>query len=226
MSAAEVAERDTQPPSDASGELETLQDILYDMLATGIDESTRVSQAEIEGFLHEHARAAKPVEEFRAFFERHGLSLQPEHESAILELPPITTPREPERVTAEKPIELALADIEEIPWKPPAPPSPPWRARWTRPGWLVSGALAIALIVVAFFGYGMIRDLRADLSRASERHQRDHTALQRLSDQAANLESSVAATGELLERVDQKSDLLLDSVLREKTSPAVRKPVP
>lgn len=218
MSAAVLLQRDDRPePQHDSADLEVLQDLLYDMLATGItDEHASVSPAQIEGFLHEHAREAKSAADFRAFFERHGLRMDPgTHESAILELPPITTVREPLRLN-EGPVELSVTDIEEIPWKIPVPPPVPRGLRWGRASGLAVAALGLALIVVSWRGYIMIHELRTDLSRATETHQRDHTTLEKLSDQATTLESSVAATGELIQRVDQKSDLLLDSLLPAK----------
>ena len=54
-----------------------MQDVLYDILATGLDpdQSDAPSEA-IERFLFEHARAPKTADEFRAFFAVHGLSVR------------------------------------------------------------------------------------------------------------------------------------------------------
>lgn len=52
---------------------EQLLDVLYEVLAQGIPPRSSLTQAEVETFLHQHARQTKPVGEMLAFFERHGL---------------------------------------------------------------------------------------------------------------------------------------------------------
>ena len=57
-------------------DVQAMQDVLYDILATGIDpEQAQLPLDAIERFLHEHARANKSPDEFRAFFAQHGLSV-------------------------------------------------------------------------------------------------------------------------------------------------------
>ena len=63
---------------------EVLQDILYEILTNGPDPAAKVTSADIEKFLHEHARSPKPHGEFIKFFNRHGLSMESE-ESIDLE---------------------------------------------------------------------------------------------------------------------------------------------
>jgi hypothetical protein len=215
-------------------DLEMLQDILYDMLASGIDaEQTGVTTDEVERFLHEHAREAKTLSDFQAFFDQHGLDADPRtHESAVLELPPITTLREPassppphslSALAPEPPIELTLADIQENGFETPIPPPPAHRFRAPHAAWIAIGCVAVALLWLAFRGYVTVTALRSELDRASERYQQDRSAIQRLSDQTSTLESNVAATGELVQRVDQKSDVLVDWVTKKKPS---RRPAP
>jgi hypothetical protein len=218
-------------------DLEMLQDILYDMLASGIDaEQTSVATEEVERFLHEHAREAKTLNDFRAFFDRHGLDADPRtHESAVLELPPITTLREPassspSSLTAlapELPIELTLGEIEENGFEPPLLPPARRRFRAPRAAWIAIGCVGIALVLLlAVRGYSTVTELRSELDRASERHQQDRSAIQRLSDQTATLESNVAATGELVQRMDQKSDVLIDLVMTKRNQSRRSAPLP
>jgi hypothetical protein len=219
MGAAGTATRIEHDENSATTD-EMLQDILYDILATGIDaRQTSVAPEDIERFLHEHARAPKSAAEFREFFDRHGLHADTRTaESAILELPPITTPREASPQSVEPPIELTLSDIDpagfaDDPFELKRVPPPPRRVVPRGAAWLIVALLAIAFALLTWRGVATVSELRAEVSRASVRHQQDRSALRRLSDQTANLESSVAATGELVQRMDQKSDLLIDSLL-------------
>jgi hypothetical protein len=242
MGAAGNAKRIAQDDDVFGDDLEMLQDILYDMLATGVDADQPVATTSaIERFLHEHAREPKSLAAFREFFEQHGLHPDAcSHESAVLQLPPITTVREAAAVV-DPPIELELSDLEESGFGrvAVAPPSAPRLGLPSRVAWALLAAVALALIGLGFRGYAMFRDLRAEVSAATQRHQQDRSALQRLSDQAADLESSVAATGELVQRMDQKSDLLLQSLLPESpvgapasrtisggTAPRISRPIP
>jgi hypothetical protein len=227
---------DTLGEARSRQDIEILQDILYDMLASGIDaEQTGVTTDEVERFLHEHAREAKTLSEFQAFFDRHGLDADPRtHESAVLELPPITTLRETSSLppqsltalTAEVPIELTLAEIEENGLQAPISASLPPRFRVPRAVWIAIGCVGVALLVLAFRGYATVTALRSELDRASERHQQDRGAIQRLSDQTATLESNVAATGELVQRMDQKSDVLIDLVMTKRNQSRRSGPLP
>jgi hypothetical protein len=242
MSAAGTAKRIAHEDQDSIGEarsrqdLEMLQDILYDMLASGIDaEPAGVTSAEIERFLHEHAREAKALDDFRAFFDRHGLHADARtHESAVLELPPITTSRDPATspppaltaIPLEVPIELTLADIEESRFETPMPPPVPRRFRAARVAWIALGCVGIVLLAFAWRGYATVTELRSELTRASEHHQQDRSAIQRLSDQTATLESNVAATGELVQRMDQKSDVLIDWLTRRNQQRRAAPPAP
>jgi hypothetical protein len=67
----------------------------------------------------------------------------------------------------------------------------------------------------AYYGYNTIVELRGQVERTNARHEQDRAAIATLQDQAAGLESSVSATGDLLQRVDQKSDFLVQSLLDE-----------
>lgn len=56
---------------------EQLLDVLYEILAQGVDPTNELSVAEVERFLHEHARQKKQLPELLAFFEKHNLSHDP-----------------------------------------------------------------------------------------------------------------------------------------------------
>src|SRR5262245_17784727 len=102
-----IPQLELQPPVPI--DVQAMQDVLYDIIATGIDvEPNDVPSAAIERFLHEHARTPKSVDEFRAFFAEHGLSVRT-RPAAHVALPPIEAPvpvPPPMMVTPEPAIEV------------------------------------------------------------------------------------------------------------------------
>jgi hypothetical protein len=209
-------------PSVASGvaslqdDVQVMQDILYDILANGIDpERSEVPTQAVERFLFEHARAPKSREEFRTFFAAHGLNVgmraAPE---PPLRLPPIQRPSADAGMPAQLPVELASAPSPATVLQLTPPPLP---ARSRKPAllglWAGLAILGCALVAGAYYGYSTIVELRADLQREAQQGHDDRQELKALRDHAAGLESSVAATGELIQRMDQKSDLLINSLV-------------
>lgn len=238
MSAVRAAQSISNEPSALDADVQLMQDVLYDILATGLDpdQSDAPSEA-IERFLFEHARAAKTAEEFRAFFAMHGLSVRTRAQEPValsLALPEITRAVEP--MPARMPVELDATPVEfdASPLEPTEPAEPVTGAhrlvididedfmpatRGNRG--LVAAAWCAALCVVAlcgaaaYYGYNTILTLRGEVERTNVRHEQDRAAISALQDQAAGLETSVSATGDLLQRVDQKSDFLVQSLLDE-----------
>lgn len=210
----------------ADPEVAAMQDVLYDILANGMDpDRADVPTQEVERFLFEHARAPKSRDEFRAFFAAHALSLTTSRAEAGLVLPPIE--RSPERdMPARLPVELSTLaqqapesmfesfEITETRVRKPA-----------RAGLFAVLSCAIAAVgCAAYYGYTTIDQLQHELERTAARGLEQQQALDLLRDRAAGLESSVAATGELVQRMDQKSDLLIDSLLPPEAPPkSVRK---
>ena len=58
------------PKEDAPSESQLL-DVLYEVLAQGVPPKSRLSVAEVERFLHEHARSRKSEAEMLEFFRKH-----------------------------------------------------------------------------------------------------------------------------------------------------------
>jgi hypothetical protein len=213
MSAVRATATFSPDPHALAADVQAMQDVLYDILATGIDpEQNDVPSAEIERFLHEHARSPKSLLEFRAFFAKHGLSVRarPMHQAPALALPPI------ERVEATSVAVLPLdPDASRADPEPRtashalATPAP--RSRLLM--WAAIVSMGAALGFAGFCGYTIIAELRAALDRSRLTHQQDREAIQALRDHAAILESSVTTTGELVQRMDQKNELMLRSLL-------------
>ncbi len=219
MSAVRVAQSRTPRSSTAEADVQAMQDVLYDLLALGVDPDQQdVPSAQIESFLHEHARAPKGREEFLSFFATHGLSLRTSMAYAATEvrLPPLARAEEEPAASVSFPQAHALAEPEPEPATgahralaaAAAPRSGVRIVAWS------AAALALALVGLAgWYGYATVSALRGELQRVRGHAERDRQAVQALRDHAAGLESSVAATSELVQRVDQKSDLLLESLL-------------
>lgn len=209
----------------ALADVQAMQDVLYDILATGIDtDQNDVPSSEIERFLHEHARSPKSLAEFRAFFAEHGLSVRarPTHQPPALVLPPIERAEHaaPETltVTIETDADSDVLEPDTAAHRVALGTSAGFGAApHSRLGpsalWALIGGTTIALAVVLVLGYVTLAELRAELDHSVAHDQQNREAIQTLRERAARLESSATTTGELVERMDQKNDLLLQSLI-------------
>ena len=223
------------PVPSPGANLDAMQDVLYDILANGIDpDQTEVSTKAVEQFLFEHARVPKTEAEFIAFFAAQGLSVRISTHRAptALSLPPLV-PRAPsnDAMPVHLPVELAVAappaprvpvmesplavEITAAPELPQPPPLPaPARSRAAMIAlWTGLASLAAMMVAGAAYGYATITRLEKDLDRAAQETRDNRAELKVLRHDAVGLESSVAATGEMLQRMDQKSDLLIETLL-------------
>jgi hypothetical protein len=212
-------------PSQADNGVQAMQDVLYDILANGMDpDRSEVPVQEVERFLFEHARSPKSRDEFRAFFAEHGLTLRMNIAPAPvgLSLPPIeraAPPPQDRGMPARVPVELALGASAAVqPFQLDSSTlevvNTPRRSRRAAVGVTLASLCVVALLAGAgYYGYTTIIELRGELERTAQHGRSNEVALKALRDHAAGLESSVAATGELVQRMDQKSDLLIDSLL-------------
>jgi hypothetical protein len=239
MSAVRAAQSISSEPHALDDDVQLMQDVLYDILATGLDPESDAPSEAIERFLFEHARTPKGADEFRAFFAAHGLSVRARVQEPVaisLALPEIT--RSSEAMPTRMPVELDASPLDASPIDVDvaeavtgahrltldldedfAPPQRSGRA-------LAVAAWCAALCVVAlcgaaaYYGYTTIHELRGEVARTNERHEQDRAAIATLQDQAAGLESSVSATGDVLQRVDEKSEFLVQSLLEEQAKAA------
>jgi len=214
-----------------SAEVSAMQDQLYEILATGVAPGAETPIEAIEAFLHEHARDPKPREEFTAFFEQHELDASP------TALPPpqegFTLPDLTEVAPVPAAVVQFIGDDDPTPLpsqRPSALPLPiesdlnaPLLAPQPRPQvgalWAGIGLLLVALAGGLWLGYGALQELRQELGEARRRSTDNEAEIGQLRGQAAGIESSVAANGELIQRMDQKSDLMLRSLeTREQAS--------
>lgn len=222
------------PVASEARQVQAMQDLLYDILATGVDsERTDVAIEAIEAFLHEHARTPKPVAEFRAFFAQHGLTSRvPSPVPQVAALPPLRRVAPAQRPlvgpsSVPPPLSPAAsgAPFEESihPVRIDIAPQPIERRR-SRP--LFGLAIAsITLIIAATLYAGSLHlmELRADMARADQEARQNREVIERLRAQTVSFESSLAANGQLIERMEQKSDLVLDSLQRAEEEKAKKK---
>jgi hypothetical protein len=179
----------------------------------------------VEQFLCEHARTPKTLAEFQAFFAAQGLTVRTSAPSlkAAVSLPPLL-PRAPKSddMPVQLPVELQLAAPAPRPIVAESPlaveiasePPPPARRKPIYIAmWASLAVLGAMLAAAASYGYATITRLEKELDRAAQEGRDNRAELEVLRHDAVGLESSVAATGELVKRVDQKSDLLIESLL-------------
>lgn len=214
-----------------------LQDTLYEIVSNGLDpDESRVPITKVEKFLHEHARTPKSREEFVAFYETCSLALpvagSPWSDSAgseirIVPLPPV---REPELRPLSLDVVRELGDDDTNPHMvlldddDPAP-----RARARMPMFAVWGALAAVTTLflgTLWWGHGIVDSMRNELQVAQARGDQNERVIRQLEGRAqqiegrtADIQSSVAASGEMIQQMDQKSDLMLQFI----TEPASKK---
>jgi hypothetical protein len=204
-------------------DVQAMQDVLYDILATGLDTEHTVPLDAVEHFLHEHARSAKSGDEFRAFFAQHGLSLTSRAiKPPPVVLPPIARAVQDDPPVAKFPVELAKPEpppplhaafpasmIDAAPFGAPPRRSQPWV-------WAALILMAGGVSALAYHGYATITRLEHRLVEADNASKSDRVALDELKTKTAGLESEVASSGEEIQRVDDKSNLIIQSLLTEK----------
>jgi hypothetical protein len=206
-------------PQLGDAEIGAMQDALYDILANGMDsEHADVPTQEVERFLFEHARTPKSAVEFRTFFAMHKLSAGARVPPPALSLPPIQRPQERD-MPVRLPVELSVLEERAEPSPFEAFEVTETRKRAPSRVALWAGVLlgTAALGGAGFYGYTMITSLQRDLQRTAE-HARENArenqaALETLRAHTVGLESSVAATSQQVDRVAEKSELVLQTLI-------------
>ena len=211
-------------------DVQAMQDVLYDILATGLDTEHAVPLDAVERFLHEHARNAKSADDFRAFFAQHGLSVASRALKAPpVALPPITPPVVvPDVPVVKFPVELSkpepLPAMAAFPTALPDELELAAQPRKTQP-WLWAALILLAggVSALAYQGYATITRLEHRLAAADSANKNDRATIDELRTKTASLETEVAAGGEELQRVDDKSNMIIQSLLTEQNRTKGRK---
>ncbi|HKU42517.1 MAG TPA: hypothetical protein VJR89_30375 [Polyangiales bacterium] len=186
------------PPEPSALELE---DILYDILASGADPSiSHETLAAVQTFLHEHARSKRSQAEFLAFFAKHGLSTSKDN-ALTLSLPPL--PLHPPAPPPPAPLAQEPEAIEVMPVQVQ-------RKRQLKRGtlWACGGAVLAAIScgiwLLATQAWGEIDRVKAE-SRATA------DELARTRAELTSLRQKQEQDAERVQRVDHKSELLLQT---------------
>lgn len=196
------------PPDPEEPSVSELEDLLYDILASGADPSLAEGTLEaVQTFIHEHARNKRTRPEFLAFFAKHGLSTAKE-DTLTFALPPM----EPRETRELAPVLSQLHEPARI--APPvaqfAPPVPR-RTIWAALAWAAAGlALLAAISCGAYFAVSLAR---AELSRIRSEARANAALIERMQAEAANLRQSVEQNAADVRRVDHKSELLLQTLV-------------
>jgi hypothetical protein len=200
MNAAPVATHTLTPATSMGPSVADLEDLLYDILATGADPNLPAGTLEaVQLFVHEHARSKKSRAEFLAFFEARALPLRPAS-PALLALPPI----EMRGRAAESPELMVIA-------QPPDPPLTASAANGGKRTWALAAACAV-LTGLAGFGCFAALEMREEFAHARAQAARNAAALSNVRAEAETLRAAMRQNAQVMQRVEHKSDLLLQSM--------------
>ncbi len=231
----------TKPASGASKQpvsIETLEDILYEIIATGLEPSEAdLTTQEIEKFLHEHARSAKSREAFIRFFKAHKLSTDPSvhlKPSGLGRLPSkiampkntISEPQlpgrlEPSKPTAvEKPIDETPSPIPTLEVEPTEESSeirvrPAETQHGDNPlmGWLAILLIAALLGLTIGLGYLLFDELRQEIDQTKALQRENMRLIEVLKNQVTEQETATASDRQTLQNLDTKTDLLIETLV-------------
>lgn len=195
------------PPSAGQPSVLELEDLLYDIVASGADPSLPPGTFEaVQTFLHEHARSRHSLPEFLAFFATHGLSTVKETTLTFALPPPIElrAPVAPAPAPVTTPAVRDPDPIEVVPIQ--AEP----RRTGTKTIAIVSAVAVAALSCGAWLG---VAASRSELDRVRAEQRATAELLARVQAESATLRQTVERNAALVQRVDQKSELLLQTLV-------------
>ncbi len=187
-----------------------LEDILYDMLATGVDPAAVPGTLDaVQALLHEHARKPKSASELLAFFEAYRIPAAAErgagHLSAVA-LPPLAlheasamSAQHPSSAERSLPGDLATASS--------------LHARFGKWLWLAAACALLAFGALCGVGYTTFQDMRSELTTVRNESAVNAQRLAQVQAQAETLRGGLRDNTALMQRVDKKSDILIRSLL-------------
>jgi hypothetical protein len=194
-----------------------LEDILYDIVASGADPNLPAGTFEaVQTFLHSHARAKRSLAEFRAFFATHKLSMARDTGFG-LSLPPMVELRaaaraaepeleQPTFAAAPRSIPRAEPDPIEV-----APVAVERTQSYGRAGvWAVAAAILAAISGGA--SYAAI-SANAELERVQSEQRATAEMLAQVQTEVTRLRGAVEQNTQVTRNVDHKTELLLRSLV-------------
>ena len=183
--------------------IEELEDMPYDILATGVEPTATVGTLEaVQAFLHQHARARKSHTELLSFFAENGLACVPERA----------------RVVAPA---LALLPMEDVGThesfeQSAAVSGMPERSRVQHTSNLARigiASAAVLLLALGGLGYVAFTSMQNELARVHSQTGVQANELARVKADADSLRSAMHDNTELVRSVDHKSDVLIQTLL-------------
>jgi hypothetical protein len=180
--------------------LADLEDLLYDILASGADPNLGGKTLEaVQLFVHEHARSKKTHAEFVAFFEAQHLSMQPER-TMLMSLPPL----ESRGRAAETPALAALP-------RAPEPAFVTTAASGRGKSILLWAVLSAAVSGMAGLACYAMLEVQDEFAQVRDEAARSAAELQSARAETETLRSELRKNAALLHEVEHKSDVLLQS---------------
>jgi hypothetical protein len=192
-----------------------LEDMLYDILASGADPNLAAGTLEaVQTFLHEHARSKHSLPEFIAFFVSHKLSLVRDTGFG-LSLPPmdLRAPMRSVEPALEPPTQVAA------PVRAPSEPEPievgpivSERAQRQRRVAIWASAAAV-LAAISGGGWYAAASARTELERVRTEQRATAEVLAQMQTEVAHLRGTVEQNAQLARSVDHKTELLLRTLV-------------
>lgn len=238
MNAASAATKLSSVVSNQKVSVETLEDILYEILSTGLEPSKKeLGLEDIEKFLHEHARSAKSKKEFLDFFSKVGLSTDPDvyiHPSGIHAL---TTPTSLKKLESQPPFPLGSVspnkretdseDTQEtvagsIPKQLPGVLEKSAQTALRR-AWVFG--LTMSVMVVLLFGLTMglafllYQDIRTEIAETKSLQRQNVRSVDVLQRRLTNLQIGVNSNAQSNLEIEKKVNLLTESLVPEIDEP-------
>jgi hypothetical protein len=221
---------------------DVLQDILYEILANGLDpREAKVTSAQIEQFLFEHARSPKNPEAFLEFFQKHELStniddhLKPVELKALPAVP--AAPNTPATLSGDRGgpsndngpgcddtrpnIDVMALARAARPDSETSPVVVPAKGQMTsRTVWAAAAGITILLGIGAGLGFA-VANLKAEVDQAKTAQHQSEQAVMQLEQRISGLQSEVARNGESVQRLEPQLDLLIETIAPGQTAQSV-----
>jgi hypothetical protein len=236
MAAASGAERKEFAEGEATEE--QLLDVLYEIMAQGVDPVPGLSVGDVEGFLHEHARQKKDLGELLLFFECHGLpqdpaayatdselgelahglrrAREPNSSMFLLDDPKDQVDALPETPTQRSRVEVAVVADETSGVKALA------QAAQVKPAtpWLRYAVVALGVFLVAAFAQSLLRarDLERKLAEARLQQRTTDIALGELEKRAEGLRAELGRSEAEQRALAQRFESFASEEARERAA--------
>ncbi len=197
-----------------------LEDLLYDILASGADPSLPAGTLEaVQTFLHEHARSKHSLPEFVTFFTSHKLSMVRDTGFGLA-LPPMDL-RAPTRVSEPMPDPEAEAATPatprqapiSVPFEPESIEVAPVAIEPQRQSRRLTWAFAAAALAAISGGAVYALSARAELEEVRAEQRATAETLVQVQTELTRLRGSVEQSKELSRNADHKAELLLRSLV-------------